>query len=109
MVLTNRSLQLMNIGDPEKKLTFIEQWQGQPLVATSTITCMDAIKLAIDEVCMCVCVRTCPSLICIRMPFSVHLCVCVCPHVHGVVVRVRACMYVCVCMCVRSPMPSVVS
>ena len=50
VLLTTRSLQLMNIGDPDKKLTFVEQWQGQPLVATTVITCMDVIKQAIDEV-----------------------------------------------------------
>ncbi|KXZ45593.1 BBS1 protein [Gonium pectorale] len=49
VVLQTRSLQLMNIGDPEAKMAFVEHWQGQPLVATTVITCMDTIKQAIDE------------------------------------------------------------
>lgn len=43
-------LLLMPAGDPDKKLSFVEQWQGQPLVSTTVITCMDTIKQAIDEV-----------------------------------------------------------
>lgn len=50
MVLQTRSLQLMNIGDPDAKMSFVEHWQGQPLVATTVITCMDTVKQAIDEV-----------------------------------------------------------
>lgn len=49
VVLTTRSLQLMNIGDADKKLQFVEHWQGTPLVSTTVITCMDVIKQAIDE------------------------------------------------------------
>ncbi|KAJ9510374.1 hypothetical protein QJQ45_015847 [Haematococcus lacustris] len=49
VVLTSRSLQLLNIADPAKKLSFVEQWQGQPLTATTVITCMETMKLAIDE------------------------------------------------------------
>ncbi|EFJ41176.1 Bardet-Biedl syndrome protein 1 [Volvox carteri f. nagariensis] len=49
VVLQTRSLQLMNIGDPDAKMAFVEHWQGQPLVATTVITCMDVIKQAIDE------------------------------------------------------------
>lgn len=40
----------MNIGDPEKKKVFVEDWQGQQLVATTVITCMDVIKQSVDEV-----------------------------------------------------------
>lgn len=40
----------MNIGDADKKLEFVEHWQGQPLIATTVITCMEIIKLSIDEV-----------------------------------------------------------
>ncbi|GIL48849.1 hypothetical protein Vafri_5272 [Volvox africanus] len=49
VVLQTRSLQLMNIGDPDAKMAFVEHWQGQPLVATTVITCMDIVKQAIDE------------------------------------------------------------
>ncbi|KAG2451137.1 hypothetical protein HYH02_004404 [Chlamydomonas schloesseri] len=49
VVLQTRSLQLMNIGDPDAKMAFVEHWQGQPLVATTVITCMDVVKQAIDE------------------------------------------------------------
>lgn len=41
-------------GDPDKKVSFVEQWQGQPLIATTVITCMDTIKVAIDEVRYCI-------------------------------------------------------
>ena len=50
VVLQTRSLQIMNIADAEKKKTFVEHWQGSPLVATTVITCMDVINQAIDEV-----------------------------------------------------------
>ncbi|GAX73330.1 hypothetical protein CEUSTIGMA_g784.t1 [Chlamydomonas eustigma] len=49
VLLTSRSLQLMNIGDADKKVEYIEHWQGQPLVATTFITCMDTIKMVVDE------------------------------------------------------------
>ncbi|GFR47769.1 hypothetical protein Agub_g9536 [Astrephomene gubernaculifera] len=49
VVLQTRSLQLMNIGDPDAKMAFVEHWQGQPLVSTTVITCMDVVKQAIDE------------------------------------------------------------
>jgi len=49
VILTTRSLQLMNIGDADKKMSFVEHWQGQPLIATTVITCMDVIKQALDE------------------------------------------------------------
>ncbi|GIL69347.1 hypothetical protein Vretimale_13465 [Volvox reticuliferus] len=49
VVLQTRSLQLMNIGDPDAKMAFVEHWQGQPLVATTVITCMDIVKQAFDE------------------------------------------------------------
>ncbi|KAG2484587.1 hypothetical protein HYH03_016628 [Edaphochlamys debaryana] len=49
VVLQTRSLQLMNIGDPDAKMGFVEHWQGQPLVATTVITCMDVIKQSLDE------------------------------------------------------------
>lgn len=42
--------QLMTIGDADKKVEFVEHWQGQPLVATTCITCMDVIKQTVDEV-----------------------------------------------------------
>ncbi len=41
----------MNIADPEKKLGFVEQCQGQPLVPVSVITCMAVLNLLLDEVC----------------------------------------------------------
>ena len=44
------ALQLMNIGDADKKVEYVEHWQGQPLVATTCITCMDVMKLTVDEV-----------------------------------------------------------
>jgi hypothetical protein len=40
----------MNMGDAAKKLDFVERWQGQPLIATTVITCMDTMKLSVDEV-----------------------------------------------------------
>ncbi|PNH05290.1 Bardet-Biedl syndrome 1 protein [Tetrabaena socialis] len=49
VVLQTRSLQLMNIGDPDSKMAFVEHWQGQPLAATTVITCMDTVRQAIDE------------------------------------------------------------
>eukprot|EP00798_Chlamydomonas_sp_ICE-L_P006017 gene6017-5322_t len=67
VILQTRSLHLMNLPDAEKKLnfmalgrssigwattkklTFMEHWQGAPLVATTVITCMDVINLAVDE------------------------------------------------------------
>ncbi|KAF5833202.1 hypothetical protein DUNSADRAFT_10552 [Dunaliella salina] len=48
-MLTGRSLQVMNIADPEKKLSFVEQCQGQPLVVVSVITCMAVMNLVLDE------------------------------------------------------------
>jgi len=47
--LTTRSLQLLNIGDPEAKTSFVEYWQGQPLSAPTTVTCLAVLKHAIDE------------------------------------------------------------
>lgn len=32
------------------QVSFVEQWQGQPLMSISVITCMDVIKQALDEV-----------------------------------------------------------
>ncbi|GFR47660.1 hypothetical protein Agub_g9403 [Astrephomene gubernaculifera] len=48
-VLHTRSLQLMKIGDMDAKMAFVKHWQGQPLVRTTVITCMDVVKQAIDE------------------------------------------------------------
>ena len=50
-MLTARSLQVMNIADPGKKLSFVEQCQGKPISYVSVITCMDTIKKLRDEVC----------------------------------------------------------
>jgi Bardet-Biedl syndrome 1 protein len=40
----------MGIADARRKLEFVERWQGQPLAATTIITCMTAIQQAVDEV-----------------------------------------------------------
>ena len=45
-------LQVMNIADPDKKLSYVEQCQGQPLTSVSMITCMTVINLMLDEVCV---------------------------------------------------------
>ena len=42
----------MNIADPDKKLSYVEQCQGQPLTSVSMITCMTVINLMLDEVCV---------------------------------------------------------
>lgn len=49
VVLTTRTLQLMNISDPTSKMQYVGHWQGLPLMATTVITCMETIKQALDE------------------------------------------------------------
>ncbi len=50
MGLHARSLQLMDIGEPEAKVAFVDRWRGRPLVFTTVTTCMEVIKQAVDEV-----------------------------------------------------------
>lgn len=49
VLLTIRSLQVMNIADPDRKSYFLEQCRDEPLVANTVVTCMDVIKLSLDE------------------------------------------------------------
>ncbi len=50
MGLHARSLQLLNIGEPEARMAFVERWRGKPLVFTTVTTCMEVIKQAVDKV-----------------------------------------------------------
>lgn len=49
VLLTIRSLQVMNIADPDRKSSFLEQCRDEPLVAHTVVTCLDVINLAVDE------------------------------------------------------------